>query len=72
MSKPATSKRLQFVQQALLDLRDAQEALRLAGAIQARRAVARARKSVEGAYRHAQRLDAMGHDERTAMKRRTR
>jgi len=46
--------RLALLREALAELRDAREQARLAGAPCARRAVARAMKSVEGAIRHAE------------------
>lgn len=64
--------RLRCVRLALYDIRDAQEHLRLAGAIRAHAAVCRARKSIEGALRHAARLDVMGDEDLAAMKRQRR
>lgn len=54
---PNPTYRRAMIQQAIYDLKDAREHLRLAGAINAHAAACRALKSADGALRHARRLE---------------
>jgi myo-inositol-1-phosphate synthase len=69
MSTFIESKRLTYTSAALIHIGEAQKLLKQCGAVNAHAAVLQAKKSVEGAVRHAQRLNHLGDEDLLKMKR---
>jgi hypothetical protein len=72
MSTLITSKRLHLTLRAYRNMIDARDDLKAAGAVCALRRVRQAIKSVQGAVRHATRLEFIGDEDRAKMRRRRR